>query len=230
MTDILIIEDNKDLALGLKNNLEIEGYRVNCATDGITGVQALENMQPAVIILDLMMPNMDGFTFLKKIESIQPKPMILILSARDTEIDKVHGLKLGADDFMTKPFGLMELVARVEALIRRQLKSAHIAPSNDTQSIVIEDIEIKPLSRQVFKQGQEVGLAPKEFELLLRLINSRGQVLSRLTLMQQVWGHSAAVESRTVDTHVGELRKKLEDDSANPKFIKTVRKVGYRID
>ncbi|WP_168204021.1 response regulator transcription factor [Aliikangiella coralliicola] len=230
MTEILIIEDNKDLALGLKNNFEIEGYQVTSATDGLAGLAALEVCTPAIIILDLMMPNMDGFEFLKRIEKLTIKPMILILSARDTEIDKVKGLRLGADDFVTKPFGLMELVARVEALVRRQKKIGDEDSSSRADVFSMEDVTVCLRSRRVLKRGEEVELAPKEFDLLVKLFESRGEVVSRLTLMQKVWGHSAAVESRTIDTHIGELRKKLEADSANPKIIKTVRKIGYRID
>ena len=230
MADILIIEDNKDLMLGLKNNLEIEGFGVVCANDGVQGIAQLSKHSPKVIVLDLMMPNLGGFEFLAKIADYKQKPMVLILSARGTEMDKVRGLRLGADDFLTKPFGLMELIARVEALIRRYVHTT--APSNKNAKSVlqIEDIEVNPLSRQVLKLDKEIDLAPKEFDLLVHLLKSRGEVVSRIELMQQVWGHSAAVESRTVDTHIGELRKKIESNSAKPSIIKTVTKIGYRID
>lgn len=229
MVDVLIIEDNKDLALGLKNNLEIEGYQVSCAIDGMQGLAALKEQTPKVIILDLMMPNLDGYGFLQRIESATTKPMVLILSARDTEMDKVRGLRLGADDFVTKPFGLMELIARVEALIRRQ-EQLNSQPGRLEKIVQINNLKINLASRQVLKSGIEVELAPKEFDLLTKLLENRGQAISRLELMKQVWGHQAAVESRTVDTHIGELRKKLETDCSQPQLIKTVRKVGYRID
>lgn len=228
MPDVLIIEDNKDLALGLKNNLEIEGYQVACASDGSKGLAALQSNPPKVIILDLMMPNLDGYEFLQQIKPMPQKPMILILSARDTEMDKVRGLRLGADDFVTKPFGLMELVARVEALIRRQ-ELLTLEDANNSNISKVKNIEINRESRQVFKSGKEIELAPKEFDLLVKLIEKHGQVISRLELLKQVWGHLSAVESRTVDTHIGELRKKLEDDCSHPTLIKTVRKIGYRI-
>lgn len=227
--DILIVEDNKDLSMGLKNNLEIEGYSVSCAYDGEQGLAILTESSPKLIILDLMMPKLDGFGFLKAIDSIENRPMVLILSARDSEVDKVTGLRLGADDFVTKPFGLMELVARVEALIRRR----HLSISEklaDAKSIKLGDVSIEPEPRQVFKDGNEVLLTPKEFDLLMELIAKRGQVVSRLDLMSKVWGHMSAVESRTVDTHIGELRKKLESKPAEPKLLKTIRKVGYRIE
>ncbi len=230
MTKILVIEDNKDLALGLKNTLEIEGYNVERAKDGKEGLVKLSTNFPELIILDLMMPNMDGYTFLKKLENFAPKPMVLILSARNTEVDKVTGLKLGADDFLTKPFGLMELIARVEALIRRKNSiTAATSFANDT-NLKIEDIEINQLSRQVFKAGVEIELAPKEYDLFLKLLNNRGQVISRIELMQQVWGHTSVIESRTVDTHIAEIRRKLGSNNTPSSIIKTVRKIGYRID
>lgn len=234
MTDILIIEDNKDLGLGIKNNLEIEGYKVECVADGQKGLDKLAILQPKdypqVILLDLMMPNMDGFEFLKNIQNLPDKPMVLVLSARDTEVDKVTGLRLGADDFLTKPFGLMELLARIEALIRRHHPETSIENQPQSKMIKIDPLLINLTSRQVFLSEKEIDLAPKEFELLAELMNHPGEVISRLELMRKVWGHSAAVESRTVDTHIGELRKKIEQDSANPLIIKTVRKIGYRID
>jgi len=230
MTDILIIEDNKDLMLGLKNNLEIEGYAVVCASDGAQGITQLSKCSPKVIVLDLMMPNMGGFEFLGRIKDYKIRPMILILSARDTEMDKVRGLRLGADDFLTKPFGLMELMARIEALLRRSNFNNDSANSNHDQIIQVEDIEVHLLSRKVLKNGDEIDLAPKEFDLLVNLLQARGEVVSRVDLMQQVWGHSSAIESRTVDTHIGELRKKIESNISKPNIIKTVRKIGYRID
>lgn len=234
MTDILIIEDNKDLAFGIKNNLEIEGYQVECVTDGQKGLDKLKVLQPdsypQVILLDLMMPNMDGFEFLKQLQNLPDKPMVLVLSARDTEVDKVTGLRLGADDFLTKPFGLMELLARIEALIRRRHPETSIDKQPQVKTIKIDRLLINLTSRQVFLSEKEIELAPKEFDLLAELMSHPGEVISRLDLMSRVWGYSAAVESRTVDTHIGELRKKLEKEPANPEIIKTVRKMGYRID
>jgi DNA-binding response OmpR family regulator len=151
---------------------------------------------------------------------------VLILSARGQEIDKVTGLKLGADDYLTKPFGLMELLARIEALLRRRESSQPKTVSDDTP-IIFGLVEVNPLSRYVCRGDRKVELTPKEFDLLLALIRSAGQVKSRLELLQTVWGHQALVETRTVDTHIGELRKKLEEDPADPQFILTARKKGY---
>ena len=232
MTRILIVEDNRDLALGLRNNLEMEGYQVDCARDGQHGLNMLEQNSDEekfeIVILDLMMPNMGGFEFLRQLNALQLNPMVLILSAKDTEMDKVTGLRLGADDFLTKPFGLMELLARIEALVRR--KTRNTSDSAAKTNCKIDHLNVDFLSRRVFCSDIEVELSPKEFELLQELIKLRGQVVSRIDLMKNVWGHSAVIESRTVDTHIGELRKKIEIDCANPTIIKTVRKIGYRID
>jgi DNA-binding response OmpR family regulator len=222
MTRILIIEDNKDLAFGLRSNLEIEGYEVRTAATGPDGVRQAKAFLPDLIVLDLMLPQMDGFAVLEAIRESKLHMPVLILTARGEEIDKVRGLRLGADDYVTKPFGLMELLARVEAILRR---------SNQTEpdKILIGDLEVCPKTRSLKKRGETVDLAPKEFDLLLELIRQDGAVVSRVDLMKTVWGHSSTIISRTVDTHVAELRRKLEADPSNPSLIVTVRKAGYRI-
>ncbi len=229
MSRILIVEDNKDLAFGLRSNLEIEGYEVATAATGMEGIQLAKSFLPTLVILDLMLPEMDGFEVLKALRKHRSSPRVLILTARGEEVDKVRGLRLGADDYVTKPFGLMELLARVEALLRRSGNSASRNTSPEMESIRINDIEICPKARTVRKNNQLVELAPKEFDLLLELIRHNGAVVSRINLMKTVWGHSSTIVSRTVDTHVAELRRKLEGDSSNPSLIVTVRKAGYRI-
>jgi DNA-binding response OmpR family regulator len=222
---ILIIEDNTDLAYGLRNNLEIEGYEVEVAPDGRSGLAEIGRAAPDLVILDLMLPEMDGFRVLRALREGHRMP-VLILTARGEEADKVRGLRMGADDYITKPFGLLELLARVEALLRRSR-----APAADAAPAVerFGDIEVDLGARTVRRGGRGVELAPKEFDLLLALLRARGAVVTRLDLMTQVWGYSAAVVSRTVDTHVAELRRKLEDRPAEPRHILTVRKVGYRL-
>ncbi len=229
MSRILIVEDNKDLAFGLHSNLEIEGYEVATATTGMEGVRQARSFLPDLVILDLMLPEMDGFEVLQAIRKHNSTTSVLILTARGEEVDKVRGLRLGADDYVTKPFGLMELLARVEALLRRSAKSASRDSSSEMESIRIRNIEICPKTRTVQKNNQLVELAPKEFDLLLELVRHEGAVVSRIDLMKTVWGHSSAIVSRTVDTHIAELRRKLEDDSAQSPLIVTVRKAGYRI-
>ncbi len=228
MKRVLVIEDNRDLAYGLRNNLEIEGYEVDVAEDGPNGLLRARTGAPDLIILDLMLPGMDGYRVLRALREEGRRTPVLILTARGEEADKVRGLRLGADDYVTKPFGVLELLARVEALMRR----ASVATSAPEAEPLVErfgDVEVQCASRTVMRHGQPVPLTPKEYELLLALIRRRGAVASRVELLTEVWGYSAAVLSRTVDTHVAELRRKLEDDLQAPRHILTVRKAGYRL-
>ncbi|HYK82643.1 MAG TPA: response regulator transcription factor [Gemmatimonadales bacterium] len=226
MTRILVVEDNPDLAYGLRNNLEIEGYQVDVVEDGTEGLSWARHAGPDLIILDLMLPGLDGYRVLRALRDEGRNMPILILTARGEEADKVRGLRLGADDYVTKPFGVLELLARVEALLRRT------APTGDGAGPPehFGDIEVVPASRTVLRDGHAVGLTPKEFDLLLALLKRRGAVAGRMELLTEVWGYSAAVLSRTVDTHVAELRRKLETDPAAPRHILTVRKAGYRLE
>ncbi len=220
MTRVLIVEDNADLAYGLRNNLEIESYEVDVAADGARGLERLRAATPDLVILDLMLPELDGFRVLRTLRADGFTMPVLILTARGEEADKVRGLKLGADDYVTKPFGLLELLARVEALLRRERRRSVDA---------FGDVEIERATRSVTRAGAPVELAPKEYDLLLALFDRDGAVVSRLDLMRRVWGYSDAVVTRTIDTHVAELRRKLEEDASRPRHILTVRKVGYRL-
>jgi len=222
---ILLIEDNKDLAFGLRTNLEVQGYQVLLAEDGPTGLQSALGESPEMIILDLMLPKMDGIEVLRKIRKKDPDTPILILTAKGNEVDKVLGLRLGADDYVTKPFALMELMARVEALLRRVQTHAR----RDDILYTFGDIQVDAKSQQVLKDRQAIELTPKEYGLLLALLRRNGAVASRIELMKEVWGHSSAIISRTVDTHIAELRRKLENDPARPDHIITIRKSGYRL-
>ncbi|MBA2565064.1 MAG: response regulator transcription factor [Gemmatimonadetes bacterium] len=228
MTRVLVVEDNADLAFGLRNNLEIEGYDVRVAADGNEGLARARDWRPDLVLLDLMLPGLDGFRVLRSIREDGATVPVLILTARGDEADKVRGLRLGADDYVTKPFGVLELLARVEALLRRTGNGA----GGRREGPAVErfgGVEIDVASRTVLRDGRPASLAPMEFDLLLALVRRRGAVASRLELMKEVWGHQAAVLSRTVDTHVAELRRKLEDDPASPRHILTVRKAGYRL-
>ncbi|MEM7356782.1 MAG: response regulator transcription factor [Acidobacteriota bacterium] len=224
---ILVIEDNTDLAFGLRNNLEIEGYAVEVAADGSLGLERLRTSAPDLVILDLTLPGLDGFRVLRQAREDGCSMPILILTARGEEADKVRGLKLGADDYVTKPFGLLELLARVEALLRRTQSGPGAAPAGRTEAF--GPIQVDQATRTVTRRGTPVDLSPKELDLLLALLHHDGAVVSRLELLQEVWGYRAAVESRTVDTHIATLRKKLEDDPAAPRYILTSRKAGYRL-
>ena len=226
MKRILVVEDNPDLAYGLRNNLEIEGYDVDVVEDGTQGLARARVGGPDLIILDLMLPGMDGYRVLRALRDEGRRMPVLILTARGEEADKVRGLRLGADDYVTKPFGVLELLARVEALLRRTAPPGDGAGPPERFGV----IEVIPASRSVLKSGKPVPLTPKEFDLLLALIHRQGAVATRMELLTEVWGYSAAVLSRTVDTHVAELRRKLESDPAAPKHILTVRKAGYRLE
>ena len=225
---ILIVEDNADLAFGLRNNLEIEGYTVTVAADGPSGLTAARTERPDLVILDLMLPGLDGYRVLKTLREDGLDMPVLILTAHGEEADKVRGFRLGADDYVTKPFGILELIARVAALLRRSSKPDAAASARARERF--GTIEIDPATRTVYRRREAVPLTPMEFDLLLALVRHRGAVVSRLELLHEVWGHSSAVLTRTVDTHIAELRRKLEDNPAAPRYILTVRKAGYRLD
>lgn len=227
MTRILVIEDNDDLAFGLRNNLEIEGYEVAVAPNGEDGLSQAIDDPPDLVILDLMLPKMDGYRVLHSLREQEFTNPVLILTARGEETDKVRGLKLGADDYVTKPFGVLELLARVEALLRRSVSG--VAEENAKGILQFGSIEVDRSARTVKRGGEEVALTPKEYDLLIALFGRDGAVASRVDLMKEVWGYQAAVLSRTVDTHIAELRRKIEADPATPVHILTVRKVGYRL-
>jgi len=221
---ILVVEDNPDLAYGLQNNLEIEGHSVVVAEDGPGGLEAARSQAPDLMILDLMLPGIDGYRVLQTLRGEGVDTPVLILTARGEETDKVLGFRLGADDYVTKPFGVLELLARVEAILRRVRANGEHGPP----CLRFADVEVEVAAHRVLKAGEDVALTPKEFDLLLALMRREGAVASRVELMKEVWGHRAAVASRTVDTHVAELRRKLEDEAAEPRHILTVHKAGYR--
>ncbi len=228
MSEILLVEDNPDLAYGLRNNLEIEGYEVTVAEDGEVGLQRALELDPSLVILDLMLPKLDGYRVLRAIREAGSQVPVLILTAKGEEADKVLGFRMGADDYVTKPFGVLELLARVRAVLRRTRNGNGMAYPADGDRF--GDVEVDTRARTVLKAGETVALTPKEFDLLVALLRRHGAVASRLELMKEVWGHRAAVVSRTVDTHVAELRRKLEDDPSSPRHILTVWKAGYRLE
>jgi DNA-binding response OmpR family regulator len=223
---VLVVEDNADLAFGLRNNLEIEGYDVRVAEDGPSGLAMALDWRPDLTVLDLMLPGMDGYRVLRSLRGEGFDRPVLILTARGEETDKVFGFRIGADDYVTKPFGVLELLARIEALLRRTCEA--VMPSTAGVS-GFGGVTVDIGARIVTRDGVEVALAPMEFDLLVALLRRRGAVASRRELLQEVWGHSADVVSRTVDTHIAELRRKLEDDPSAPEYIVTVRKAGYRL-
>ena len=226
LAQILLIEDNEDLAFGLRNNLEIEGYGVEVVGDGAVGLARARALRPDLVVLDLMLPGLDGYRVLREMREEGLSMPVLILTARGEEADKVRGFRLGADDYVTKPFGVLELMARVEALLRRSGIGLMPAATIPTR---FGDVDVDVATRTVRKGGRMVALTAMEFNLLLALLERRGAVISRLELLKEVWGHASSVVTRTVDTHVAELRRKLEDDASRPRHLLTVRKAGYRL-
>jgi two-component system alkaline phosphatase synthesis response regulator PhoP len=224
MANVLLVEDNADLAYGLRNNLEIDGHVVETVETGEAALEQVHRRAPDLIVLDLMLPNLDGYQVLRRIRADGHEMPVLILTARTQEADKVLGFRLGADDYVTKPFGVLEVLARITALLRRANRYASLKAVER-----FGDIEVNRDTRVVTRDGRPVELSPMEFALLVALVSRRGATVSRLDLLQEVWGHSAAVVTRTVDTHIAELRRKLEEHPAQPTHILTVRKVGYRL-
>jgi two-component system, OmpR family, alkaline phosphatase synthesis response regulator PhoP len=224
VANLLLVEDNADLAYGLRNNLEIDGHVVETVETGEAALERVRYRRPDLVVLDLMLPNLDGYQVLRRIRAEGFDMPVLILTARTQETDKVLGFRLGADDYVTKPFGVLEVLARIGALLRRANRYAALKAVER-----FGDVEINQETRTVKRGNQPVELAPMEFALLMALVSRRGATASRLDLLREVWGHSAAVVTRTVDTHIAELRRKLEADPARPVHILTVRKVGYRL-
>ena len=226
---VLLIEDNANLAFGLRNNLEIEGYVVDHAATGAEGLARAEASAPDVILLDLMLPGVDGFRVLRALRERGGDPPILILTALGDEANKVRGLRLGADDYVTKPFSVLELLARVEALLRRGA-GARAAATREPVPTGYAAVEVDIARREVRREGEPVQLSPKEFDLLVALLRRRGAVATRVELLREVWHYPASISSRTLDTHIAELRRKLEADATAPRHILTVRKTGYRLE
>jgi DNA-binding response OmpR family regulator len=230
MRRILVVEDNPDLAFGIRNNLEIEGYEVSVAHDGSSALVQAEEYKPDLIILDLGIPDPDGFRVLRTIRERGDTVPVMILSAAGEEASKVRGLRIGADDFVTKPFSVLELMARVEALLRRQRAAAgNKQDAAASTTVKFGDVTVDLVSRAILVRGQRVDLTPRAFDLLAALVRRKGQVVTRVDLMREVWGHRTEIASRTVDTHIADIRKAIEDDPNDPKFLITVWKTGYRL-
>jgi two-component system alkaline phosphatase synthesis response regulator PhoP len=224
VTRVLIVEDERNLALGLRANLEVEGYEVAVAATGDAALAAAAARQPDLVILDLMLPGMDGYEVLAGLRARGMSCPVLILSARAEEIDRVRGFRAGADDYVTKPFGVMELLLRVQALLRR---SGGGAGTGDRW--IFGEVEVELARRAVRRNGREVALTPRAFELLIALLRRADAPVTRHELLRTVWGYDSTVTTRTVDAHVAELRRKLEPNPAEPQNILTVHKVGYRL-
>ena len=225
MTRVLVVEDNANLAFAVTTALQSEGFDVALASTGPDAVERARARDADLIILDLMLPGFDGYRVIRTLRADDITTPILVLTARGEEADKVRGLRLGADDYVTKPFGAMELLARVDALLRRSRLSP-AAPVLDQ----FGEVQVNRAARTVKRRGEAVALTPKEFDLLITLMDRAGTVVPRADLLSVVWGYQQDVSTRTVDLHVSELRAKLEPNPARPVHIITVRKTGYRFE
>jgi DNA-binding response OmpR family regulator len=223
---ILVVEDNADLAAGIKYNLELERYDVRVAEDGRSAISTAIDWRPDLVLLDLMLPGVDGYQVLQQIRANGSRAPVIILSARGEEADKVRGFRLDADQYVTKPFGILELLERVASLLRRSTRDS---ADEHAGTITFGDVVVDLGSRTVVRAGRQVTLTPKAYELLLALVRRNGVVASRAELLKEVWGYGAFVMTRTVDSHVAELRRKV-DDPDQPRHIITVWKVGYRFE
>ena len=225
MKKILIVEDEPTLVATLRYNFEREGFQVVTAADGDAGLEAARSQRPDLVILDVMLPGLDGFEVCRILRREAATP-ILMLTAKTEEVDKVVGLELGADDYVTKPFSMRELLARVRALLRR----AEQGGQPERELVTTGDLEVDLGKRQASRSGNALALKPKEFELLAFLVRNRGRAFTREQLLNQVWGYDFVGDSRTVDVHVRWLREKIEDEPSKPIRLITVRGTGYRFE
>lgn len=220
---ILIVEDEPAMVQGLRDNFEYEGYEVISASDGVEGLERALDDKPDLVVLDVMMPRMSGLDVCKQLKSKRPGIPIIMLTARGQEIDKVVGLELGADDYITKPFSIRELMARVKAVLRR------VSPQAPTSDVYrFSDVEVNVRSNEVLRSGRPVDLSAKEFALLAYFVAHPTETLSRDRLLDAVWGYENYPNTRTVDTHIVHLRQKLEPNPEEPRFILTVHGTGYK--
>jgi DNA-binding response OmpR family regulator len=226
-----LIEDDTTLAETLRYNLEREGYTVLSASDGIQGLELARRETPGLLVLDVMLPRLDGFSVCRILRQESDVPIIM-LTARQDEVDRIAGLELGADDYVSKPFSLGELLARVRAILRRteRRSSGPLLPTNNREVLEAGELRIDAKSRRAWRNEGELSLPQKEFDLLTCLMRNRGIALSRDLLLERVWGFDFLGDSRTVDVHIRWLREKIEEDPAHPRYIQTVRGVGYRFE
>jgi two-component system alkaline phosphatase synthesis response regulator PhoP len=219
---ILVIEDELNMRLGLKDNLEFEGYHVTCAETGEEGLEIIRKENIDLVLLDVMLPNMDGIEVCRILRSEKRQIPVILLTVRGHEVDKVLGLETGADDYVTKPFSLMELLARIKAILRR------VSNRSEPDRYTFGDVEIDFLHQEARKKGISIEFTTKELELLKYFIAHRSVPISRETLLSEVWGYESYPTTRTVDTHILKLRKKLEENPESPRHLITVHGLGYK--
>ena len=219
---IAVVDDDQSVCSMLRLNLELEGYRVVMAHDGEAGIELIKNEQPDLIILDVMMPQKDGLQVCKEVREAGVSTPLILLTARSAEVDKVLGLDLGADDYIAKPFGMMELVARVKALLRRGQSTRQL------ERVAFSDVVVDFKAYQARRQDKPLELSAREYRLLKYLISKSDSVVTRDELLDEVWGYNSYPSTRTVDNHIARLRQKIEKNSENPQHILTVHGVGYK--
>jgi DNA-binding response OmpR family regulator len=219
---LLIVEDDDSMAVALRDGFEFEGYEVTVARDGASGLELARAEPPDVLILDVMLPKMSGLDVCREIRKNGSRLPILMLTARGQEIDKVLGLKLGADDYVTKPFGFLELAARVEALLRRA------TGGGSTEELTFGDIHVNFRRAEATKGGKPLELSARELRLIKYFAEHRGEAITREELLDSVWDYENAPFTRTVDMHIAKLRKKIEEDASEPRWIVTVHRIGYK--
>ncbi|MEO8168436.1 MAG: response regulator transcription factor [bacterium] len=224
MAKILLVEDDPTMQLGLKDNLEFEGHQVIVVANGKDGLRELVDNSYDLVVLDVMLPQLSGFDVLRKAREKGVATPVIMLTAKGEEIDKVLGLELGADDYVTKPFGLRELIARVKAVLRRNEGSRQASTVMN-----LENINVDFANYTATREGSPVMMTPKEFEILKFLWQHRNKVVSRDQLLTNVWGYDESISTRTVDNFILKLRQKLEDDPAHPRFIHTIHGTGYKL-
>lgn len=227
---VLTVEDEQNILELLKYNLEKNSFDVIQASSGEAAISLLENTVVDIILLDIMLPGIDGLEVLKIIRADEKwaKIPVIMLTAKTEEIDKVVGLEIGADDYLSKPFGIHELIARIKAVLRRIDESSKSSENTQDDIIKVDNIVINKTTYEVFVGGKRVELSLKEFELLYLLVKNRGRVFDREYILDKIWGYDYYGETRTVDVHIRNLRKKIEEDDSNPIYIKTVRGIGYK--
>ncbi|MGD8779662.1 MAG: response regulator transcription factor [Ignavibacteria bacterium] len=226
MTKILIVEDEPSMRLGLKDNLEFEGYEVDFAEDGEIGLEKIRTNIYSLVLLDVMLPKLSGFDICKTIRKEGIKTPIILLTAKGEEIDKVLGLELGADDYVTKPFSLRELIARIKAVLRR---TDDIKKQNPDEEITLGKLKINFVNYTAFENGNEVQMSHKEYEVLNYLWKRKNETVSRDSLLKDVWGEDVYITTRTIDNFILKLRQKIETDTKHPKIILTVHGIGYKL-
>ncbi|MCU7558344.1 response regulator transcription factor [Macrococcus capreoli] len=227
---VLVVDDEQSIVTLLQYNLQQSGFEVVTAYDGEEGLEKIFSEKPDIVLLDLMLPKMDGVEVCKSVRNEKNQVPILMLTAKDDEFDKVLGLELGADDYMTKPFSPREVIARIKAILRRSNALKMVEEEKENKEIVIGKIKVLPEHFEAYRNDELLDLTPKEFELLIYLIERQGRVITREHMLNSVWNYEFAGDSRIVDVHISHLREKIEENPKQPQYIKTVRGLGYKLE